>query len=636
MTDMSKYFISLCAALCAFFSLSAAEYDVVVVGGTPGGICAAIAAAREGKQVLILERTSHIGGLPANGLGATDITTRGATMGLFNTFVSRNKEYYIKTYGADSRQVKDCSDGYHFEPSLAEQTLLGMIGDYADRITVLYGRQFDADPANVGMEGFAIRSINVLNRETKALEQYSARIFIDATYEGDLGAAANVPFRIGRESRSEFNEPCAGKIYRHWGVQFDKGVKSDFNGYEGYESEGTTYMGDNAVQAYSYRLCLTCDKASLRPISKPASYNRDEYASIVEDVYTGRNTGVAMLEVTQEQMEENRRIVQAGGRTRIPGDPWGIAKITNMVTLPNGKTDANNQHMAFVSTDLPEENWAWPTASWEWRDKFAERLKNYTLGLLWFVQNDKALPEAFRRECRKWGLSKGEYEDNENFPRQVYVREGRRLSGTYLFTANDAIPVAIGQRPPVHRESVTSSHYALDSHAVLKRESGRAHLDGFFGYESRPYTVPFGVMVPQQVSNLLFPVPVSGTHVGFSTMRMEPCWMALGEAAGVAASQAVDRQLPVQELDIEAIQSTLVDNNASLIYYSDVDSSSEDYKMVQLMGVKGYIPGWKADLNSVADAQTRSGWRRLSGIDVPADLTLRGDILRYMYEKMYR
>lgn len=627
---MKRLLIVVC--LLSLSLLSRAQYDIIVVGGTPGGIMTAVSAAREGKNVLLLERTRHIGGLPANGLGATDITTRDATTGLFKEFVNRNKSYYESVYGPDSEQVRDCSDGYHFEPSVAEKSFLEMLAAEGDRITVLYGRQFDSDPANIEFSGLRIRSLTVRNRETGEAETYSAAVFVDATYEGDLGAAANVPFRVGRESRSEFGEICAGRIYRHWGVQFGKGEKSRFNGYDGYESEGTTYQGDNAVQAYNYRLCLTTDKAASRAIPCPSSYDREEYASIVEDVWTGRHTGVEMLDVTQEDLEANRAALKKGGTTRIPGDPWGMAKVTNMVKLPNGKTDANNQHMAFLSTDLPEENWPWPTASWEWRDAFAQRLKDYTLGLLWFVQNDKALPEQFRRACREWGLSATEYADNDNFPRQVYVREGRRFEGQYFFTAHDALAVVPGSRPPLHQTSIASSHYALDSHAVRKRETGRVHLDGFFGYESVPYTIPLGVMVPKEVQNLLFPVPVSGSHIGFSTLRMEPCWMALGQAAGVAAAQAVDRNLPVQALDIPALQERLLDGGSTLVYFRDIRPDSPDFKMVQTMALRGYLPGWEAALDAPAAADDREFWHRLSGKDIPANLVSRGEILYYLYQ----
>ncbi len=626
---MRRVLILLLAALCGLPGY--AQWDVVVVGGTPGGIAAAVSAARQGRSVVLLERTAHIGGLPANGLGATDITTRDATTGFFKEFVARNKAYYEAAYGAGSPQVKDCSDGYHFEPSVAEKTFLDLLEAEGNRITVRFLRQFDSDPANVELTGGRIRRIRILNRETGETETYAGGIFIDATYEGDLGAAANVPFRTGRESRAEFGEICAGKIYRHWGVQFDKGVPSRFNGYDGFESEGTTYQGDNAVQAYNYRLCLTRDKRDSRPIPRPERYNRDEYASLVEDVWTGRNTGVEMLGVTEADLEANRKVLEKGGRTTIPGDPWGIAKVTNMVALPNGKTDANNQHMAFLSTDLPEENWPWPTASWEWRDRFAARLKDYTLGLLWFVQHDEALPVQFRKACLEWGFSASEYKDNDNFPRQVYVREGRRFEGAYFFTAADALAVAPGQRPPLHRESITSSHYALDSHAVHKRETGRVHLDGFFGYESVPYTIPFGVMVPREVDNLLFPVPVSGSHVGFSTLRMEPCWMALGQAAGVAAALALETGYPVRTLPVDVLQDRLLDQGATLVYFRDIRPGAPEFKMVQKMALKGYLPGWEAALEEPASAQDRALWHRLSGVEIPASLITRKDILQYLY-----
>ena len=614
--------------ISAFVLWSAAAFaqtrsDVVVVGGTPGGITSAIAAAREGMSVVILERSSHLGGLPSNGLGATDISTRGATAGLFLTFVGGNLKYYVDTYGKDSQQVQDCSGGYHFEPSVAEKTFLGMLTGYPS-ITVLCNRQFDCYPENVEMEGENIRMIKILDLGSGRTEEYEASFFIDATYEGDLAAAAGVPYRLGRESADMYGEPCAGRIYRRWGVQF----------HGGGESEGTTYMADNAIQAYNYRLCLTTDKAHRIKVKKPANYNREEYLSLVEDVWTGRNTGIETIGLTEADYEANRAALKAGKPTTIPGDPWGIAKITNMVKLPNEKTDANNQHMAFLSTDLPEENWPWPTATWEWRDRFAKRLRDYTLGLIWFVQHDKALPRHFRKECRRWGLSSTEYTDNGYFPRQVYVREGRRMDGQYLFTALDAIAVAEGQRPPVHPTSITSSHYAMDSHACHKREEGRVHLDGFFGYESVPYTVPFGVMVPKQVGNLLFPVPVSGTHVGFSTMRMEPCWMALGEAAGTAAALAVKNAVPVQEISVDSLQGLLLDNGASLVYLKDLTPASPDFKMAQIMALKGYIPGWEARLDEEASAEDLTLFRSLSGKVPPAALKSRKEILQYLFDNL--
>jgi hypothetical protein len=602
-------------ATCAY-----AQYDLVIVGGTPGGIMTAIAAAREGKSSVILERTTHIGGLPANGLGATDIATRGATTGLFSEFITRVKQYYISKYGADSKQVKDCSDGFHFEPSVAEQILEQMLAEQKGKITIRKMRQFDVLDQNIVIENDQIKKIYILNRESQQREEYTGKVFVDATYEGDLGAAAKVPFRLGREGKGEFHEPGAGIVYKYWG---------------GPEGEGSTFQGDNAVQSYNYRLCLTNNPANRIEIKKPVQYNREEYISLIEDVWTGRHTGAHMQQVTAAMLEENRKHIASGKPSKIPGDVWGIAKITNMVALPNAKTDANNQHMAFISTDLPEENWPWPTSGWAWRDQYAQRLRNYIQGLIWFAQNDKALPEHFRKAAKEWGFAKDEYTDNDNFPRQVYVREGRRFEGLYFFTAKDATEAAPGQRPPLHASSVTASHYALDSHAVRKREPNRIHLDGFLSYPSQVYTVPYGVMVPKTIDNLILPVPVSGSHIGFSTLRMEPCWMALGQAAGVAASLAIDHNQKIRNIAIPELQKILIAQKATLIYFQDVQPDHADFAMIQYMGLRGYLPGWQARLNDPADETTLAAWEKLSGIKLQAQAgSSRKDVLNKLYQQL--
>lgn len=570
-------------AFAGVMALHGEKFDIVIVGATPGGIMTAIEAARMGKSSVILERTGHIGGLPANGLGATDIATRGATTGLFSEFTEAIKQHYTDTYGAESQQVKDCSDGFHFEPSVAEKIFGDMIAAEGRLIDVRTMRQFNFSTGDIVMtdNGRRIASIRVIDRLTGKEEFYEGKIFVDATYEGDLGAAARVPFRIGREAAWEFDEPGAGRTYEYW---------------KSTPAEGSTGEADNAVQAYNYRLCLTRDTTQLVPFFKPERYDRSEYESLVEDVWTGRHTWKAMRDVTPEMMERNRRhLLEGGERSITPWDSWGIEKLVTINTEPNGKTDANNQHAAFISTDLPEENWPWPTASWEWRDRFARRLRDYTLGLFWFAATDTALPPQFRREIGKWGFSAQEYKDNGNFPRQVYVREGRRFEGMYFFTAKDALPVVEGGRPPVHATSITASHYALDSHAARKRETGRVHLDGFISYPTAVYTVPYGVIVPKEVENLLLPVPVSGSHIGFSTLRMEPCWMALGQAAGAAAAIAIDRATTVQKVPVKLLQQRLLDENATLIYFKDIRPGDPGFAEAQRLGLQGKIAGWSVE-----------------------------------------
>lgn len=620
---MKRFYVCVVLALASWVAFAQNCFDLVIVGGNPGGLMAAIAAARLGKTSLILERTSHIGGLPVNGLGATDIATRQATTGLFSEFTDRVKRYYIERYGSSSRQVRDCSDGFHFEPSVAATVYKEMLNEHSDKIKVLLLRQFDVEDKNIVIKDGRIESIRVLNRKTGKMETYRGNMFIDATYEGDLGAAAGIPFRVGRESKEEFGEPGAGRTYEYW-----KSLPAD----------GSTGQGDNAVQAYNYRLCLTNDPENRFPFPKPDSYNREEYVSLVEDVWTGRNTQRAMQKVTDEMMEENRRYIAQGNKSKLPGDNWGIRKLSSLVTLPNGKADGNNQHAAFISTDLPEENWPWPTSSWEWRDKFAERLKEYTLGLFWFAQNDSTLPKHFREAVAQWGLAKDEYVDNNYFPRQVYVREGRRFEGVYFFTAKDALPVSPGKRPPLHANSVTASHYALDSHAARKRETGRVHLDGFISYPTAVYTVPLGVMLSREIDNLLLPVPVSGSHIGFSTLRMEPCWMALGQAAGVVASMAIDGGTTVRDVDVSLLQDILVGQKATVIYYEDVRPEDNGFAMVQYLGLRGYLPEWKAELDKPVDERSLREWSERCGFQLNGTVgrTARRDVLMQIYQGLHK
>lgn len=560
---------------------------------------AAIAASREGLSVTLLERGGHIGGLPANGLGATDLATRGVAAGLFKQFSGRIRDFYLKTYGSDSDQVRDCGGGFYFEPSVAEKVLQEMLEDHPS-IRVLLRRQFDVRPERLGKAGGRLLFLSVKNLESNRTEIYEGGGFIDATYEGDLAAAAGVPFVTRREGRDDYLEPFAGRVYQGW--------------ESAVAGEGSTGKGDDTIQAYNFRLCLSDRTENRVPFPRPQGYRREEYVSLVDDLRLDRVPGVH----THER-------------------EWdGIGRITNIVWLPNGKTDANNQHLAFISTDLPEENYAWPTADWFWRDQFSRRLRDYTLGLFWFLQNDPEVPASFRENARRFGLAADEYNDNGNFPRQVYVREGRRIIGEYCFLAHDALPSISAGRPPIHAGSIAASHYSIDSHAVHKREEGRDHLDGFVNLETQPYTVPYGVMLPRTVDNLWVPVAVSASHLGFGTLRMEPCWMVMGEAAGIAAALAKNLVLPARSVPIRTLQRAIVRRGGMLIYYRDVSSNDPAYLPLQLLGVGGFVPEWEARLDEPADESEFQRW--VSGLGVaPPDFSAglsRRDALVLLAERL--
>lgn len=575
---------------------AARQYDVIIVGGTPAGIMAAISAARMEKSALILERSGHIGGLPANGLGATDIDTRGATTGCFLEFTESIRTYYVEKYGADSQQVKDCKEGYYFEPHVAEFVFEQMLATYP-QITVLKNRQFDVLPKNITVNNDCIKTIRVVNRSTIKDETYSASVFIDATYEGDLAAAAGVPYKLGREAQAEHNEVGAGKIYKFW---------------DGPEIDSlSTHEGDSAIQAYNFRLNLTKRPDLKIDFTKPDSYNRNEYISLIDDLEFNRRQDVGPMK-------------------------QGIAVVVNSVTIPNGKVDANNQHAALISTDLPQENYHWPEADWQWRDKFSQRLKSYIQGLLYFAATDSELPESFRKQVCEWGFSNDEYGDNGNFPRQVYVREGRRIVGLHLFTTNDALPVKEGQRPPVYPSSITAGHYSLDSHATRKREEGIPVLEGFLSYKTKPYTIPMEVIIPTKVNNLLCPVPVSGTHIGFSTLRMEPCWMAMGQASGIMAAIMMSENVAAKDIPVCEVQKKLLKQKATLIYFEDVKLSDPDFVMVQVMGLQGYFPTYRAELDRVIESDVLDRWQKACTVklNAQAGVTTRRDVIKQIYHNL--
>ncbi|MCY3796784.1 MAG: FAD-dependent oxidoreductase [Chloroflexi bacterium] len=572
------------------------EFDAVIVGGTPAGIMTGITVAKAGRRAVILERTGYIGGLPANGLGATDIHTRGATGGLFLEFVGRIKQHYSDTYGVDSQQVIDCSDGYRFEPHVAEMILHQMIAEQSDLLEVRTMRQFDHEPSNAIRDGAVLREIRIVNRESGEEETYRASVFVDATYEGDLAAAAGAPYMLGREGKDEYGEPCAGKFYQRWDAPVDE-----------YYSTG---QADNAIQSYNYRLPLTTVESNMTPIEKPATYNRDEYLSLIDDVRLNRFAGPPK-----------------------PLEFDGIGAITNMARVPNGKVDGNNQHAAFISTDLPEENWPYPTASWDWRDRFAQRLRDYILGLFYFAQNDPELPADFRERCQRWGLASDEFQDNGNFPRQIYVREGRRIRGEYLFTAHDALSKRASR---AHTTSITASHYALDSHACLKREDGRPHTDGIFTYPTSPYCVPYGVILPLEVENLLIPVPASGTHIGFSTLRMEPCWMALGEAAGAAINVSLDEGSSVRGVNVVELQRRLLAAGAVLTYYEDAAPGDDHYDALQFFALRGFLgDSYVANLDEPVSDEDRSNWTTWANTpELTTFSGTRGQLLDRIYDEV--
>jgi PKD repeat protein len=473
----------------------ARSYDVVVVGATPGGIAAAVAAARAGSSVGLFEPSAHIGGVIVGGLTASDYGDRRTIGGISREFFQRVLEHYRGKYGSGSPEVRACNQGYWFEPHVAEQVFRELI-DSTGRIHVFVRHPL----IGVRVEGRRIRQVRFRDDAAAVDFAVHADVFVDALYEGDLLALAGARYRVGREGSYEFGEPDAGARPGE------------------PEPEGT---GDLRIQAYNYRLCLTDKPDNRVPIAQPEGYRRDDYATV-------------------------------GAYVNSSGEASFERHCVSMVPMPLGKTDTNNGP-AWQSTDWPGASDDYYGSVYDVRKSIADAHRRYVLGLLYFLQNDAAVPQRIREEAAKWGLAKDEFADNDSWPYALYVRESRRMVGQHVLTEQDA--TSDNHKP----DSIGLGSYWIDSHFVrrLPQPDGTWRGGGGVFIKVDPYEIPYGAIVPRDLQNLLVPVCCSATHIGYCTLRMEPVYMILGQACGEAAAMAREKGIAVQDVDVAELQRRL-------------------------------------------------------------------------------
>lgn len=584
---MFQLFLALWTGL---FLPAAPSYDVVVYGGTPGGIAAAVSSARLGHTVALVEYHNHLGGMSASGLGKSDIETPEAVNGLFREFVSRVHKHYIDKYGLGSTNEKLSRNGYYYEPSVAERVFDEMIGGES-RIRVFRFHEID----EVSRQGKRITSLRVRNRKSNSIEELRGRIFIDATYEGDLAAYAGARYRVGRESRADFNELHAGVVY------LDYDTRAFLS--------GTTGEGDRRIPAYTFRLCLTTDPANSRVLaSPPRNYDRTVYLGYIDDWKAGRMAPPSVM----------KDGVGYFGPTFNT-----VVRALSFAELPNKKMDVNinPRPLGFL---FGEENYDYPEAKWSEREKITERIRNLTIGLLYFLQNDEAVPLEQRQLARRFHLAKDEFTDSENFPWQLYVREARRLIGLYTLSENDTILEPGKGRTRIHADSIAAGEFPVDSFPVRKREPGHGRvLEGYIfmlDNLTRPYQIPYRIMVPESVDGLLVPVAASTTHVAFSTVRMEPTWMALGQAAGAAAHLAIEGEQQPREIDISRLQRLLIEKGQILTYFKDIDLNDPAHQAGQYFGTMGFFKDYYFRSKEPVDRALADEWlaKALPGTKLPS------------------
>ncbi len=503
------------------------EVDLCIYGGTPAGIAAAVRMRRLGKRVVLLEPGRHLGGMTAGGLSATDIGNPQAIGGIAREFYRRIYEFYARTYGPASRQVQDCRNGFFFEPSVAEATFRSMVSDAG--VSVHYEQRLKEVRK-------AANRIVEITMESGAV--FRARVFIDATYEGDLMARAGVSYTVGRESNAQYRETLngvqLGNPKHNFRLPVDPYIRPG-NRNSGLLPgislglAGDLGEGDRHVQAYNFRVCLTDVKQNQLPFPRPKDYNPDRYLLLA-------------------------RYLEAGGREFLHlSQP-----------LPNDKSDANN--FGPFSTDLIGGSDAYPEADWTTRERVVQEHVSYQQGLFYFLCHDERVPWSIRKELGRYGLAKDEFTDNGGWPHQLYVREARRMVSDYVMTEANVRGTEAAE------DSIGLAAYSMDSHNCQRLvvndqvvNEGNVEQGGF-----KPYPVAYRAITPREAkcANLLVPVCLSASHIAYGSIRMEPVFMILGESAAVAAAMAIDAKVPVQRIDVETLQTRLLDFGQILFWNS--------------------------------------------------------------------
>ena len=499
--------------LCGVAALAAPlhEFDVVVYGGTAGGVITAVSAAREGATVALLEPRRHLGGMVSGGLGRTDHGKRECVGGMSLEFFQRVGKHYGQPVIWD------------FEPHVAEQVFRQMLDETKVRVFVDHRLK---ERGGVKKTGARITEIVMENGA-----RFRAKIFADATYEGDLLPQAKISFTVGREGVSQYNESLAGVRPKDRAHQFD--VKIPARDDQGrllaeiqQEPRGELGAGDRKVQAYNFRMCLSSVKENQVAFPKPPGYHRARYELL-------------------------RRLIAA--LTEKNGKPPIMRQLFIVSHMPNNKTDINN-YGAF-STDYIGKSWDYPEASYKKRAEIWEDHVNYTKGLFYFLANDSSIPRSLQEEVNRWGLAKDEFTDTANWPHQLYVREARRMIGDFVMTQKDI------QQELTKPDVIGMGSYNSDSHNVQRymQDDGAVQNEGNMEVAVTPYQVPYRVMLPKrsEAVNLLAPVCISSSHVTYSTLRMEPVYMIIGHAAGLAAKMAIDGAKAVQDIDTATLTERL-------------------------------------------------------------------------------
>lgn len=483
----------------------------------------AYSAAREGLRVILLEPGAHVGGMVTGGLSATDF-------GHFTIIGGYVRDFYMQAASHYGVTNLDKGANWYSEPHVDEEIFRKMLAEAGVKV---YFHERLREHDGVRATGTTIRSIT-----TEDGKRWSAKVFADCSYEGDLMAQAGISYTWGRESTAEYGEDLAGVRANTPKHQFLWPI-SAFDAEHRLLPEilagplATPGSADKAVQSYNFRPVLTRDPADRLPFPQPVGYDPSQFALLAR-----------YLSQYADHMDHPPRL----------GD------ITNPVAIPNQKADFNNNGP--FSTDFIGHSWDYPNGSYTKKAAIWKQTLLYTQSFFYFISHDASVPETLRNEANEWGLPKDEFADTNHWPNQLYIREGRRMIGAYVMRQSD---LQVNRTKP---DSIGMGSYNSDSHNVerIAMPDGSVQNEGDVQVPVQPYEISYRIITPklEESTNLLVPVCFSATHVAYSSLRMEPQYMIIGQAAGVAAALAVQEKRAVQDISIDALQSKLEAGHAIL------------------------------------------------------------------------
>lgn len=538
------------------------EYDIVIYGGTSAGVAAAIQSSRMGKSVVLIEPSGRIGGLTTGGLGATDIGNKQAIGGISREFYQNIKKHYDNPsnwkwqkkseyfVSGQSRTDKGEDTMWTFEPSAALAVYKEMISN--ENIDLVYNERLNRKN---GVKKERGRIIAIAMESGK---RFQGKVYVDATYEGDLMASSGVTYTVGRESNAQYGESLNGVQANSINLTLTGKVsKNAYNhnflpGVDPYvdlgdpgsgllpninEKPGLEGDGDDKIQAYCFRMCLTNVAENRIPFQKPDGYDERDYELLFRN-YEARKGEI--------------RDMYSYGSSLLP---W------INTPMPNHKTDTNNKFG--FSTDYIGRNYEYPEATYEERERIVDEHRKYQMGLMWSLANHPRIPEEVREEASKWGTTKDEFEREDGWQQQLYIREARRMISDYVMTQQNCEALEVCE------DAIGLAAYGMDSHNVQRyvdangfvQNEGNVEAHGF-----KPYPISYRSIVPKETecANLLVPVCLSASHIAFGSIRMEPVFMVLGQSAATAASLSIDLNVAVQDIPYQKLKGILAKDNQRL------------------------------------------------------------------------